>query len=133
MSSRASTANQYRRVAIPAGGVTLPGVLAVPTEALGAVIFAHGSGSSHRSLRNLRVAGALSEAGFVTLLFDLLTAEEGRYRPNVFDVPLLAERLETGSQSELNVVTRQPDTSVQAPEPLPRCGRPRTTRRSKRS
>lgn len=94
MAARASTANQYRRVAIPAGGVTLPGVLAVPTEAPGAVIFAHGSGSSHRSPRNLRVAGALSEAGFATLLFDLLTVEEGAYRPNVFDVPLLAERLE---------------------------------------
>jgi dienelactone hydrolase len=45
------------------------------------------------SPRNTRVAAALNDAGLATLLFDLLTREEERNRRNVFDVPLLAERL----------------------------------------
>ncbi len=98
MSARTSTVNASRPVAISTCGVTLPGVLTIPTGVLGVVIFAHGTGSSHRSLRNLRVAGTLNDAGFATLLFDLLTAEEGAFRPNVFDVPLLAERLGTVTQ-----------------------------------
>jgi len=79
---------------MPADGETLSGVLTTPAEPLGAVVFAHGSGSSHRSRRNLGVSDVLVGAGFVTLLFDLLTAEEAQFRLNVFDVALLAERLE---------------------------------------
>jgi putative phosphoribosyl transferase len=58
------------------------------------VIFAHGSGSSRLSPRNRAVASALNEAGFATLLFDLLTEDEERRRELVFDIPLLARRLE---------------------------------------
>ncbi|OYU73571.1 MAG: hypothetical protein CFE45_36970, partial [Burkholderiales bacterium PBB5] len=54
---------------------------------------AHGSDSSHRSPRNNAVAERLSEAGFVTLLTDLLTPSEARNRAKVFDIALLAERL----------------------------------------
>jgi putative phosphoribosyl transferase len=57
------------------------------------VIFAHGSGSSRLSPRNRQVAEALNEAGFATLLFDLLTTEEELDRAKVFDIALLAERL----------------------------------------
>jgi fermentation-respiration switch protein FrsA (DUF1100 family) len=71
----------------------LTGTLSVPTEARGLVIFAHGSGSSRLSPRNRVVAGALNESGFATLLFDLLTPEEEGDRRNVFDIPLLADRL----------------------------------------
>jgi len=39
------------------------------------------------------VAGALNRAGFGTLLFDLLTPDEEGDRRNVFDIPLLANRL----------------------------------------
>ena len=80
-------------VVIPAVGVALPGSVFAPAEPLGIVVFAHGSGSSRSSPRNARVAVALNEAGLVTLLFDLLTDEEARDRANVFDIPLLAERL----------------------------------------
>jgi putative phosphoribosyl transferase len=83
-----------RGVTIPAGGVELPGELATPAGALGAVLFAHGSGSSRLSPRNRLVAGALHDAGLATLLFDLLTEPESADRRNVFDVPLLASRLE---------------------------------------
>jgi putative phosphoribosyl transferase len=60
---------------------------------MGVVVFAHGSGSSRLSPRNLAVAQALNRGGFATLLFDLLTPEEERDRANVFDVDLLAGRL----------------------------------------
>ena len=56
-------------------------------------MFAHGSGSSRFSPRNTAVAEALNEEGIATLLFDLLTMEEEADRANVFNIPLLAERL----------------------------------------
>lgn len=53
----------------------LEGELDVPAEATGAVIFAHGSGSSRHSPRNRYVAGVLNEAGLATLLVDLPNAD----------------------------------------------------------
>jgi pimeloyl-ACP methyl ester carboxylesterase len=58
------------------------------------VIFAHGSGSSRHSRRNVYVAERLQSAGLATLLFDLLTEQEADNRANVFDIELLAERVE---------------------------------------
>lgn len=81
---------------IPADGVILPGNLAVPSEAECLVLFAHGSGSGRLSPRNRQVAEALQDAGIGTLLFDLLTEPEGLDRRNVFDIGLLARRLESG-------------------------------------
>lgn len=75
-------------------GVRLAGDLTVPTSACGLVLFAHGSGSSRMSPRNRAVAIALNDAGLATLLFDLLDEQEALRRELVFDVPLLAERLE---------------------------------------
>ncbi|SHN06222.1 phosphoribosyltransferase [Actinacidiphila paucisporea] len=80
-------------VGIPTSNGGLAGELTVPDGARGIVVFAHGSGSSHRSPRNRRVAAALNEAGLGTLLFDLLTEAEGDDRANVFDTELLAGRL----------------------------------------
>ncbi|WP_052423082.1 dienelactone hydrolase family protein [Nonomuraea candida] len=71
----------------------MSGDLIVPDAAQGLVVFVHGSGSSRHSPRNRYVAGALNEAGLGTLLFDLLTPSEEADRANVFDIPLLAERL----------------------------------------
>ena len=78
---------------IDADGVRLPADLTVPPDPVGWVVFAHGSGSSRRSPRNVAVAARLSRAGMGTLLFDLLTHEEELDRRNVFDVELLARRL----------------------------------------
>ena len=64
------------------------------TPARGIVLFAHGSGSSRLSPRNAFVAEALQRAGLATLLFDLLTDQEAANRANVFDIPLLADRLD---------------------------------------
>lgn len=83
-------------IAIPSG-VSLHGELSVPQPAHGVVAFAHGSGSSRLSPRNRTVARALNDAGFATLLFDLLTPAEERDRTNVFDIGLLASRLERAS------------------------------------
>jgi putative phosphoribosyl transferase len=80
-------------VRIAADHVTLPGSLAAPADAAGTVAFAHGSGSSRLSPRNTEVAGVLNDAGLATLLFDLLTPDEALDRRNVFDIPLLADRL----------------------------------------
>ena len=76
------------------GGVELSGDLTLPYQSRGLVIFAHGSGSSRLSPRNREVAATLNEAGLATLLFDLLTDQEGRRRELVFDIPRLARRLE---------------------------------------
>lgn len=73
--------------------VHLPGTLALPNEATGVVLFAHGSGSSRHSPRNRFVADVLNEQGLGTLLFDLLTEQEAADRANVFDISLLAERV----------------------------------------
>lgn len=70
--------------------LTPPVDQALPT---GIVLFAHGGGSSRLSPCNVYVAKALQKAHLATLLFDLLTEEEGLDRDNVFDINLLAHRL----------------------------------------
>jgi putative phosphoribosyl transferase len=82
-------------LAFTLGDVRLAGDLTVPASASGLVMFAHGSGSSRLSPRNRAVARALNGAGLATLLFDLLDERESSRRELVFDVPLLADRLET--------------------------------------
>jgi pimeloyl-ACP methyl ester carboxylesterase len=73
--------------------VGLAGTLQIPRAAHAVILFAHGSGSSRFSPRNRAVAEALNAQGFATLLFDLLTEDEEADRANVFDIPLLADRL----------------------------------------
>jgi dienelactone hydrolase len=84
-------------VKIPAAEATIEGNLSMPPAAKAIVLFAHGSGSSRFSPRNQYVAKVLNNAGFATLLIDLLTAEEeeidmltAQFR---FDINLLAQRL----------------------------------------
>jgi putative phosphoribosyl transferase len=88
---------EKREVTIDVGDVTLEGSLALPTDAEGIVLFAHGSGSSRHSPRNRYVAERLQSQRIGTLLLDLLTPKEeavdqyaGRLR---FDIPFLARRL----------------------------------------
>jgi putative phosphoribosyl transferase len=84
----------HRTVTVEADGLSLPGELAIPQPAIGVVVFAHGSGSSRRSPRNVQVAERLQAEGLATLLFDLLTDDEAGDRGKVFDIALLARRLE---------------------------------------
>lgn len=84
-------------VLIGAAAVTLAGHLTIPPQARGIVVFAHGSGSSRFSTRNRYVAEVINQGGLATLLFDLLTEDEGAVdeitRAYRFDIPLLGERL----------------------------------------
>jgi dienelactone hydrolase len=98
-------------VQIPAAGVILEGDLITPADAAGVVVFAHGSGSSRHSPRNRMVAARLQEAGYATLLMDLLTPGEdeidSRTRKFRFDIPRLASRL-TGA---IRWLSDRPDTA----------------------
>lgn len=80
-------------VEIDYGPQRLKGLLGVPADASALVMFAHGSGSGQMSPRNSRVAAALRNSGFATLLLDLLTEKEEGDRAKVFDIALLASRL----------------------------------------
>ncbi len=82
---------QTREVRVPIAGIL--GDLALPEQAKGLVIFAHGSGSSRFSPRNREVAQRLTDRGLATLLLDLLQYGEESDRTNVFDVGLLSQRL----------------------------------------
>ncbi len=90
-------AHVARNVSIPVEAGVVEGTLSIPPNARGLVIFAHGSGSGRRSPRNQYVAGVLQNAGFATLLFDLLTEEEERIDAQTgelrFDIDFLASRL----------------------------------------
>jgi pimeloyl-ACP methyl ester carboxylesterase len=71
----------------------LEGEICCVEPARGLVVFAHGSGSSRNSRRNRAVAQTMQRHGLGTMLFDLLTPEEAEDRANVFDIPLLAQRV----------------------------------------
>jgi pimeloyl-ACP methyl ester carboxylesterase len=84
-------------VHIPVEDIGLDADVVTPDPAWGTVLFAHGSGSSRASPRNRAVAAVLQNAGFATVLVDLLTEREaradsvsGQFR---FDLDLLARRL----------------------------------------
>jgi putative phosphoribosyl transferase len=82
---------------IPVEGVVLAADVVEPDRVVGAVLFAHGSGSSRHSSRNRFVAGELQNSGLATILADLLTpAEEGadqRTGEMRFDIGLLGRRV----------------------------------------
>lgn len=84
-------------VEVRSGDVVLRGILGLPREATGVVLFAHGSGSGRLSPRNNYVAHVLQQDGLGTLLIDLLTRDEeivdartGHLR---FDIDFLTGRL----------------------------------------
>ncbi len=89
----------HREVSIGAGGVSLSATWSFPSDPIGTVLFAHGSGSSRHSMRNQFVARTLQQAGLATLLLDLLTQGEEEYDRRTdmlrFDVGFLAQRLES--------------------------------------
>jgi putative phosphoribosyl transferase len=89
------------------GTVQLPARLTVPMNALGIVLFANGSGSSRHSPRNRFLAEQLNRSRVGTLLFDLLAPDEEHDRAAVFDIPLLAGRLEAATNWLHNLPERQ--------------------------
>ncbi len=88
------SAGQHRElVTIGIDAVSVEGLLALPPDPAGMVLFAHGSGSSRHSPRNNFVASELRKAGLGTLLMDLLSEDEDHDTAMHFDIPLLGRRL----------------------------------------
>jgi putative phosphoribosyl transferase len=87
----------HQSLRIPAAGAVLEADIGLPESPRGAVLFAHGSGSSRHSPRNRYVAGELNRAGLATVLADLLTREEEQFDIRTaalrFDIDLLAVRV----------------------------------------
>ncbi|SCF38668.1 Dienelactone hydrolase [Micromonospora viridifaciens] len=88
---------ETREVTIPVveGGLTADVIM--PTGAKGVVLFAHGSGSSRHSPRNVAVAHQLNDRMLATVLVDLLTPDEDVLDAQTaelrFNIGMLAERL----------------------------------------
>lgn len=80
-------------VQIPVNNIAIEGILAIPENPIGIVVFSHGSGSGRFSPRNNFVAQVLQEASIGILLVDLLTEEEDEVYENRFDIDLLTDRL----------------------------------------
>lgn len=78
---------------IPLSNVVLKGNLVIPENAIGIVIFSHGSGSGRLSPRNKMVAELLQKKNIGTFLFDLLTEQEDSVYENRFNIDLLVSRL----------------------------------------
>jgi dienelactone hydrolase len=108
----ADSHRQQIAVQIPIGDARIEGDLVIPERARGAILFAHGSGSSRYSPRNRYVAQVLQEAGLATLLLDLLTHEEEAIDTRTaalrFNIRLLADRLVEATRW----LVEQPQTSA---------------------
>ena len=80
-------------ISIPLSGLKLDAELVIPENAIGLVVFSHGSGSSRLSPRNKFVASVMHQHRLATLLVDLLTIEEDKLYENRFDIDLISGRL----------------------------------------
>lgn len=76
------------------GGVRLPASVELPDPAIALAILAHGAGSSRDSPRGRAVAGTLHRFGIGSMRVNLLTEPESLDRSIVFDIGLLADRLD---------------------------------------
>lgn len=83
---------------IPLSTVILKGDLVIPENAIGLVVFSHGSGSSRFSSRNKMVAELLQHNTIATFLFDLLSEKEDQIYENRFNIDLLTSRLIEATQ-----------------------------------
>ena len=111
MPGRPPVNTQPIQIPIDERDVALDGDLALPEPCRGVVVFAHGSGSSRHSPRNRAVAASLQQAGFATVLMDLLTVDEeaiDRHTAHLrFDIELLARRLAAATEW----LTKQSETA----------------------
>ncbi|MDP1824084.1 MAG: hydrolase [Archangium sp.] len=81
-------------VEVPVSHGRLGAMFYVPSVCRGAVVVAHPSGIGRLGRRERFVASAVANAGFATLLVDLLTEDEDAVREGAHtDVPMLADRL----------------------------------------
>lgn len=87
----------HKKCIVIISDLKLEGDLTIPFNAQAIILFVHGSGSSRSSMRNHYVAQILNDAGFATLLVDLLTLQEKSTDEKTkhlrFDIDLLTSRL----------------------------------------
>ncbi|MEU8259233.1 dienelactone hydrolase family protein [Micromonospora sp. NPDC048999] len=88
---------ETREVTIPVAEGGLAADVFMPSGPTGVVLFAHGSGSSRHSPRNVAVASQLNARSLATVLVDLLTPDEDVLDAQTaelrFDIGMLAGRL----------------------------------------
>jgi putative phosphoribosyl transferase len=80
-------------IALDVGTATLAGWLTVPAGAGELVVLAHDSSRERFSARSRYLSRRLTDAGFATLLIDLLTRDEDVHGNRFFAIDLLADRL----------------------------------------
>src|SRR5256885_15080748 len=105
-------------IRVQTADVALEADLAVPDNARGVVLFAHGSGSSRHSPRNRMVAERLRGTGLATVLAGLLTVDEEARDPATaalrLGIGLLAQRV----AAAVDWLGRQPPTPGPPPGPF---------------
>jgi dienelactone hydrolase len=93
----ATRPNEARPVQVKAGSENIEGSLVVPDQARGIVIFALGSTGDRQTRADHHMAELLNEAGFATLMMELLTPQERAKDDETaelrFNGRLLADRL----------------------------------------
>jgi putative phosphoribosyl transferase len=86
-------ANDAQLIHIPVDNVHIEGLLTLPGQPRGLVLFAHGNDSSRHDPHNTTVTQALHAQGLGTLVLDLLTVAEMLDYHTRFDLSLLTHRL----------------------------------------
>lgn len=85
---------RHTDLSIAAGPVWLEALLAHSPDCAGLILIAQNAVGHHRDSREAHFATRLQEAGYATLLFDLLTHYEETRDPDTrYNAPLLAQRL----------------------------------------
>lgn len=86
-------------ISLPAEHVWLDGLLAHAPDVRGLVVILQTSVGQHRDSREAYLAGQLQQAGFATLILDLITRYEDSRDPDIrYNVPLLARRIEAAAE-----------------------------------
>ncbi|MDY0034545.1 MAG: dienelactone hydrolase family protein [Zoogloea oleivorans] len=85
---------RHTPLSIAAGPIWLEALLAHSPDAAGLILIAQNSVGNHRDSREAHFAKRLQEAGYATLIFDLLTRHEEARDPDTrYNTPLLGQRI----------------------------------------
>ena len=85
---------RHTPLSIAAGPVWLEALLAHSPDTAGLILIAQNSVGNHRDSREAHFATRMQDAGYATLIFDLLTRHEDVRDPDVrYNTPLLGQRI----------------------------------------
>lgn len=83
-----------KEISVPIGrSIKVQGILGLPPEPMGLILFVQGTSGGRTNPRNSFVAAKLQAAGLATLLADFLTEEEEKEKQTRFKIDLLTQRL----------------------------------------